>query len=381
MKNLKYAIGIDMSKNDFKTCFSVINQSQKVTVKSTGTFPNTQKGYFDFSKWYSKHNKEGLPLFFLLEATGVYHEHLAWFLHNQGLNVSIILANKAKRYLQSLGIKSKNDKIDAKGLAQMCAEKSLLLWTPISKQIYQLRGLTRLHEDLQNQRRSLKNQLHALGFGMHQLKEVEMSLKKLLNAIEKELAKVEEKIKKLIENDENLKSKYENISLIKGISLISFSVIVAETNGFELFKNKSQLVSYAGYDVVENQSGSKTGKTRMSKKGNSHIRRVLHMPAFNVVKYEASFKVFHERIYQKTHFKMKAYVAVQKKLLCLIYSLWKSDQAFDPNFKNEYSKAEAVDSLSVDCKAIIKKPSTRALASLDERSSAYTVSPLSVTQI
>ena len=27
---------------------------------------------------------------------------------------------------------------------------------------------------------------------------------------------------------------------------------------------------------------------------------------------------------------MKAYVAVQKKLLCLVYTLWKKDEAYDP---------------------------------------------------
>ena len=52
------------------------------------------------------------------------------------------------------------------------------------------------------------------------------------------------------------------------------------------FANQRQLVSYAagppgGYDVVENQSGNRSGKTRISKKGNSRIRRILHLPAFN----------------------------------------------------------------------------------------------------
>ncbi|MEO0332589.1 MAG: transposase [Bacteroidota bacterium] len=55
--------------------------------------------------------------------------------------------------------------------------------------------------------------------------------------------------------DEQLKAKYEKISPIKGIGLLSFAVIIAETNGFALFNNQCQLVSYAGYDVVENQSG------------------------------------------------------------------------------------------------------------------------------
>ena len=36
--------------------------------------------------------------------------------------------------------------------------------------------------------------------------------------------------------------------------------------------------------------------------------------------------------FEKTKIKMKAYVAIQRKLLCLIYALWKNDSAFDPEY-------------------------------------------------
>lgn len=72
---------------------------------------------------------------------------------------------------------------------------------------------------------------------------------------------------------------------------MSVVTVIAETNGFALIKNQRQLVSYAGYDVVENQSGKRAGKTKISKKGNSHIRRILHMPALNAVRYEVLFSL------------------------------------------------------------------------------------------
>ncbi|SFP69679.1 transposase [Parafilimonas terrae] len=112
--------------------------------------------------------------------------------------------------------------------------------------------------------------------------------------------------------------------------------MLAETNGFLLFKNASQLVSYCGYDVVENQSGKHVGKTKISKKGNGHIRRVLHMPAFNVVRYQVQpFIQLYERTLQKHNIKMKSYVAVQKKILVIIYSLWKNNQVF--NEQHQYN--------------------------------------------
>jgi transposase len=92
---------------------------------------------------------------------------------------------------------------------------------------------------------------------------------------------LEKAIQDLIEADTLLKVQVERLTDIKGLALLSVAVLIAETNGFESFANQRQLVSYAGYDVVENQSGNRSGKTRISKKGNSRIRRILHLPAFN----------------------------------------------------------------------------------------------------
>ncbi|NCX95061.1 MAG: IS110 family transposase [Chitinophagia bacterium] len=127
-----------------------------------------------------------------------------------------------------------------------------------------------------------------------------------------------------IDSDEDVAKRIDNICQIKGVGLQTVAVLITETNGFALFKNYSQLVSYAGYDVVENQSGNHVGKTKISKKGNSRIRRALHLPAFNVVRYKQKpFIDLFERTLAKHQIKMKSYVSVQKKLLVLVYTLWK----------------------------------------------------------
>ncbi|MBK9213692.1 MAG: transposase [Saprospiraceae bacterium] len=72
-----------------------------------------------------------------------------------------MLPNKAKKYLQALGLKSKNDKIDAKGLAQMGAEQNLKNGNLWANFFYDLRILTRQHEVLQKNITSEKNRLHA----------------------------------------------------------------------------------------------------------------------------------------------------------------------------------------------------------------------------
>lgn len=329
----KVSVGADISKKDFKACFVVFNDKQEVKVKSSRAFPNTPTGFEQFKGWYGKHLKEGLPVVFVMEATGSYHEHLAWFLHREGQSVNIVLPNRAKAYMISLGMKSKNDKADAKGLATMGAVQKLTSWQPISKHFYGLRSLTRHLEDLLIIRTSLMNQQGQCKYGMYEQKTVSKSLAAMLKAIDRQIASCRGGIHKLIEKDTELNRKVAYMTSIKGVSTITAAVIVGETNGFALIDNLKQLVSYAGYDVKENQSGTRVGKTRITKKGNAHIRRAMHLPAFSVVRYHVkTFENLYKRVYGKRGIKMKAYVAVQSKLLRMVYTLWKNEKKFDPKY-------------------------------------------------
>ncbi len=109
--------------------------------------------------------------------------------------------------------------------------------------------------------------------------------------------------------------------------------LIGETLGFDLFKTKGQLVSFSGYDVVKDESGTSVkGAEKISKKGNSHIRRSLYFPAISAVKHSPFFKTIFNTNFDKTKIKMKAYVAVQRKLLVVIYSMYKSNEVFNPNY-------------------------------------------------
>jgi transposase len=100
---LKYSLGVDVSKEEHHVCLSVIDQVQKVTIKASRKFANTSKGFEQLLDWLKKNRKLPLPLSIVLEASGVYHEALAWFLHQQHFDLSIVLPNKAKHYLKALG--------------------------------------------------------------------------------------------------------------------------------------------------------------------------------------------------------------------------------------------------------------------------------------
>lgn len=331
--NLKYSVGLDISSKKINACISVIDEKQKVICKSSTEISNTLKGFSTLEDWILRHKKEELPVVICMEATGIYHENCAYYLHGKEFDVSIILPNKAKKYLEAIGLKSKNDSIDAKGLSQMGAEQCLELWQPMGTFFYELRLLTRQHQNVTELKTVLKNQLDALSFAMHHLDAVTNQLEQTIKLFETQLKELDKEIKAHLKTNEEVCFKAEKILKMKGLGVLTLSTVLAETNGFTLFKNYKQLVSYAGYDVVEAQSGSRVGKTKISKRGNSRLRRALHMPSLVVIQCQVRpFKDLFDRTYEKHGIKMKSYVAVQKKLLVMIYHLWNKNEAYDADY-------------------------------------------------
>lgn len=93
----------------------------------------------------------------------------------------------------------------------------------------------------------------------------------------------------------------------------------------------SQVMMWSKITGPPVRSGQRAGKTKISKQGNSKIRRILFLPAFNAVRFgEPACEALFERVFEKTQIKMKAYVAVQKKLLTLCFAIWKNGAKYDP---------------------------------------------------
>src|SRR5688572_3367103 len=338
----KYSLGLDISFETFDANFSVIDAEQKVRVIASHKFGNNPGGFKEVAKWIEKNRKQNdIRLVITMEATGLYYENCALFLFRKGYEIAVVLPNKAKKYMQSTGLKSKNDRIDAKGLARMGAEQSLKTWEPMAEFFYQLRELTRQQQSLQEHRTVLMNQIHANEHGMFLNTMVMKQLKALVAVVDKQIETIEDAIKKHVASDDEVAERVKKITKIKGVGVLTIATLIAETNGFALFSTAPQLVSFAGYDVVENQSGNHNGKTRISKKGNSRIRRALHMPSLSVVRWEQTpFLKLFERTLEKHNVKMKSYVAVQKKLLVVIYALWKKNEVYDNNYLANKCTAE-----------------------------------------
>jgi transposase len=337
---LRQNLGVDIAAKNFRVCLKVKNQDLHTKIKGQRKFDNTPSGFEALHKWLSKKVEASVKLSVTMEATGVYYERLAFWLYDLGYSVHVLLPNRIKGYFKFMNLKSKTDKLEAKALAELGLDKKLPEWKPASPQMYALKRLTRERNTLLDEKTAISNRLHAEQSCRRPGKRVIKRQKRRIALIHDQIKEVEQQMKELAAKDQPLCRRIENTCKIKGVAFITVLSIIAETNGFELVEHKSQLVSYAGYDVIERESGTSVkGKTRISKQGNSHIRRALHFPAINVVKYHEEFKSLHERVFDRTKIKMKGYVAVQRKLLVLIYTLYKKNVPYDPN----YYKQQQVD--------------------------------------
>jgi transposase len=339
MKVLKVNLGIDAAKDNCECNLSKLTDELVVKVIATKVFLNTEHGLGELVKWLIKNGPtECTKVHAVIEASGVYHERFALGLQLAGYSVSVVLPNKAKKYMESLGLKSKNDRIDAKGLARMGCEQHLEEWTPLSPFYHELRTYTRLHEDIQQKKTDTTNQLHALKFSAVQMKDAIKVLERLVKVFDKELDSTKKLIDDHIATSAAVKERLDKVCGIKGVGALSAATVVAEMNGFDMIKNIPQLISVNGYDIVEDQSGKRVGKTKISKKGNAHVRRILHMPALNMKTYEVgTMPALFDRTFNKHGIKMKSYVALQRKLLILIYTLYTKNEAFDKDYEKKKS--------------------------------------------
>ncbi len=334
MKVLKQVLGIDVAQKELVVTLGRMFEDLSIDLYAYKVFRNNEKGFLLLLEWVKKLTKDKSKVLYVMEATGVYHQKFAYFLDEKDHEVCVVLPNKISNYMRTLDNKTVTDKTCSEGIAQFGLERKLDLWHRPKKIYKNLQQLTRERDQIVFERAMVKNHLHA------EQAEAEPNESSMLriNARIKFLSGQEKEIKKEIENwvnkDADLKKEVENICTIPGIGELTAVIILAETNGFELIRSKRQLTSYAGLDVKEKQSGTSIkGKPRISKSGNRHLRKAMHLPGLTAVRWDDSFRDMYARIVSKNGIKMKALVAVQRKLLEMVYIIFKNKIPYDKEYE------------------------------------------------
>jgi transposase len=344
-KIVKQVAGIDVAQKELVVCLARMYNDLSRDLYAHKVFANSKSGIAAFFQWVIKNTQTDISVGFVMEATGVYHETLAYFLYQKKHQVSIVLPNKISNYMRTLEIKTVTDKTASEAIARFGLERKLDNWQQ-PKEIYRrLRQLTRERDQLVQERTIVKNQLHAEEAeaypGPSSIKRIKARIK-MLNKQEQD---VKAEIQDLISTDQQVKEQVKLMTSIPGIGGLTAAIILAETNGFELIQNRRQLASYAGFDIQEKQSGTSVkGKPRISKRGNKHLRKAMHLPALAAIRYDQRAKDIFVNLVSRHGIKMKAAVAVQRRLLEMTYTIFKTKIEYDRNYldrnKSETSNTE-----------------------------------------
>lgn len=336
MKLLKQVLGIDVSQKELVVTLGRLSDDLTIDLYAYNVFKNTETGFLKLSHWVEKLTEKDIKVRYVMEATGVYHQKFAYYLDERQADISIILPNKISNYMRTLEIKTITDKTCSEGIARFGLERKLDNWNK-PKEIYRiLKQLTRERRQITDERTIAKNQMHAeQSEAIPHTSSIERLKKRIqfLNILEKE---IKDEIANSIKEHKDLMQDITNICTIPGISILTATTVIAETNGFELIRNKKQLTSYAGLDVREKLSGTSVkGKPSISKKGNRYLRSALHLPALSTIKWDDNFRDQYARIVAKHGIKMKGCVAVQRKLLELIYIIYKNNTVYDKDYESK----------------------------------------------
>lgn len=342
-KIVKQSVGIDCSKDKLDASFGIRDGNYDDHLVSTTVFKNNEQGWDKLWVWCCKLKQKDVEINFVIEATGVYHEQVSLYLHGKKAHISVLLPNKVKHFSKTLTIKTVTDKVCAQSMAIMGLEKKLDAWSPPSSVYNTLRQLTRERDQLMHENTQIKCQIHAEQSGAWPNERSLTRMNQRKDFINAQINEIEGEIKAIINENKELKDRMEYICSIKGVGLITAITIIAETNGFNLIRNKKQLVSYAGLDVKLKDSGTSVHhKPRISKQGNKYIRKAVYLPALSALRSDDHMKCVFVRLVSKHGIKMKAAVAVQRKLLELIYTLWKKQEMYDPDYLKKLGQPQEV---------------------------------------
>jgi len=285
---------------------------------------NTPAGFKALDTWLAKEGAAALQV--CMEATGIYWEAVAEHLTARPeTTVSVINPAQIKAFGASQMVRTKTDKVDAKLIAQFCAERTPEPWqapTPAEKT---LRALVLRLDALQAMRIQESNRLEVAR------ESVAEGIAQHLKWLDDEIARISKAIRDHIDNDPTLRDKHRLLDSIPGLGERTTAVLLAFIAEPARFENARQVAAFAGLDPRQHESGSSVrGKPRLSKVGHSFLRKALYMPAM-VALYRTDWgKVFRDRLAAKGKPPMLIIGAMMRKLVQVSYGVLKSGQAFQP---------------------------------------------------
>lgn len=320
METKKLCCGIDISHTKLDVCYQ--NNLGELFHLQVG---NNIKGFEKILE------HTGIDYHFVMEATGVYYIRLAFYLHEQGCQQSVVNALSIKRYIQMHLERNKSDKKDAAWICRYAIEQNPPYWEMPDSEYFESKQLYNTIREYTEQIKRFNNQLHSLKLLPVPSKDTIKSLEKVNKQLEKEIKVLEVKLQTLLAQwqPQQLKS----VGSIKGIGKRATAMLIVFTQGFKYTHSHRQLISFAGLSPTEYSSGSSIyGRPRIYKRGGKNLRDVLYMCSMNAIKTNTACKTLYERLKANGKTGKQALIAVCNKLLKQVYAVVKNNSLYQPHY-------------------------------------------------
>jgi transposase len=324
---MDFYLGIDVSKAKLD-CLLLKTKAGKRKSKS---LDNTPSGIKALLAWLTKQDIHAAQVHVVMEPTGVYHEAAALALSDAGIRVSLVNPLHLRRYVQSLGVLTKNDATDAVMLARFGQERRPEAWQPPSAAARHLHALLARREALAQDIQREENRLDQAVLSKAP-EAVLASIRANLRHLQEQLRQLHKAISQHIDNDPDLRDRHALLLTTPGVGdrvADRFTALLGDAR----FKSAEQLAAYLGLIPVEWTSGTSVrAPARLSKAGPAHVRGLLFMPAVVAKRCNPHVKALYERLLARGMKKMAAIGAAMRKLVHLCFGVVRSGQPYAPDW-------------------------------------------------
>jgi transposase len=264
------------------------------------------------------------PELIVMEATGGYELALACALQTEGLPVAVVNPRRIRDFARAAGQIAKTDKLDARIIAQFAAMLKPMPSEQINESTQKLKALVARRNQLVSLHTAESNRLeHADN------RNIQHSIAAVLKVIETQMKAIDRQIEEHIRNTPGLMQRSETLQSTPGIGPTTAHMLVTELP--ELGRlNRRQIAALLGVAPIARDSGTFRGK-RMTGGGRKNIRSRLFMPTLVAVRHNPVLKAYYVRLLSQGKCKMVALVAVMRKLICILNTMVKKNQNWQPN--------------------------------------------------
>jgi transposase len=289
MSKIRYFIGIDIASENFTT--SVLINSDKS--QSTAAFQNSPQGFEEFQQWLLQQKINPHHSIICIEATGVYGEHLCYWLTARNFRIAVEPPLKVKRAFTTST--HKNDEIDSRKIAEYAFrfQDELLFWQPKGDILEQIRVLLTTREQFVQQKTANINSLNTLKRKVVQTPLANEYYKSNIERLSKQIKNIEKEIQRLIDKDQYFKKTISLLKSIPGVSVLLATNLLVVTDGFSNYLNYKQLAAYIGICPYEHRSGSSVyRRPRSARYGPARLRKLLCLAARSIKTHKKPFQLY-----------------------------------------------------------------------------------------